>query len=726
MNNEQSSAELQDLRKFTVHIRNLNDETVGTGFIVSSDGKIITCAHVICTALGVEPHNALDRQVKVYFPSYSRGVAETKQAKVVLCLPQNNDDVALLQLVGDSISLSPDQIAVLGNAEASVDHSFRSYGFRPLPPYNGGLAIGHILGPVDSPPGKQLLVDPIQLSSENIAPGMSGAPVLDRERNLVVGVVSETNIPDSRTTKDRDTAWAVNAQLLRFDPFKLSIRDDPLPLGIVPQLDINTLLTTTVSPSPGIQLNGAPRPLVEWVGRNHLLQALTRDWADLQYRVTAIVGIVGQGKSSLARQWLSSLEKNAAPSRPDGIFWWNFNEAPSADTFFRALLDFLWDGQIPGQISEEEQMKAPERIIGAVLGTRRYLFILDGLESLQQQDGDQFGLVQDERLRRLLRYMAAPIHKSFCLITSRIPVLDLIEYATYTQRELGPLNFDEGRALLRRIGVSGSDAQLDKVIEDQDGYAFMLSRSGKLLVKEYHGDITYINQFDMKKDMFNEFYNNLLTDVEHTFLMLFSAFRLPVCSDTLTKVFRTKINILATAIAVLGEEDFNRLIQHLVGLMILTENEQQGCYTSHDLFRSHYAERLRTLSTGDLQDVYRGIAGYYGSKANHHAGKIPSLSDMATERTQHLDMEQILNAMGQGALKGLVNSRNPLGAVFGAGMGLIGSITGTFTFDSDARKSVIDLPAQIQERQLHKREEKFYRQEEQHYRQLANKYKSET
>ena len=39
---------LQNLRDFTVQIRRLtDDETVGTGVVVSTDGKVVTCVHVV-------------------------------------------------------------------------------------------------------------------------------------------------------------------------------------------------------------------------------------------------------------------------------------------------------------------------------------------------------------------------------------------------------------------------------------------------------------------------------------------------------------------------------------------------------------------------------------------------------------------------------------------------------------------------------------------------------
>ena len=48
---------LQNLRDFTVQIRHATtDAIVGTGIAVSTDGKIVTCAHVVAAA-GVQPRS---------------------------------------------------------------------------------------------------------------------------------------------------------------------------------------------------------------------------------------------------------------------------------------------------------------------------------------------------------------------------------------------------------------------------------------------------------------------------------------------------------------------------------------------------------------------------------------------------------------------------------------------------------------------------------------------
>jgi hypothetical protein len=305
---------LQNLRDFTVQIRHATqpETIVGTGIAISTDGKIVTCAHVV-RAAGVEPRHADSVEVGVYFSQASGGEVKARRATVAACFPQHDDDVVLLQLTGGPPPLAPEQIAVLGTAEPSEGHPFRSYGFRRLEDYIAGWADGTIQGCVDCPKGRVFQAEPVQLQSSQINQGMSGAGVLDIERNLVVGVVSETWFPDL-STKDRDTAWAVNARVLTFDPFLLPVQDAPYPLRAAPQPKTDLAAArAAVAPGLSIAWNNAPPPVKEWVGREELLKAINADWADPQHHVTGLIGFGGEGKSSLARQWVDDLLRSPLP-----------------------------------------------------------------------------------------------------------------------------------------------------------------------------------------------------------------------------------------------------------------------------------------------------------------------------------------------------------------------------------------------------------------------------
>lgn len=621
MSNQKRNVRLQNLRDFTVQIRHpKTDEIVGTGIAVSTNGKIVTCAHVVETALGVHSRKAGRRQLVVYFPQARGGEEKKKRAKVAACFRQHDDDIVLLQLVDGPPPLAPEQIVKLGTAEPSEGHPFRSYGFRPLEPYIAGWADGKIMGCVPCPPGLNLKAEPVQLNSEHIAPGMSGSPVLDIERNLVVGIVSETWFPDL-STKDRDTAWAVNARVLTFDPLNLPVREESLPLAAAPTPKVDMeKARAQVALKKRIAWNNAPAPLEEWVGRKDLLKELSSDWANSDCKITGLIGFGGEGKSSLARQWGENLLKDESQPQPDGVFWWGFYTRPSVDEFFEAALKFLGGGKIDPRAYPSASAKA--HLTAGMLHAGRYLFILDGLEVMQNQEGDQYGLFISEDLRDFLEYFASPDHESFCLITSRAPVLDLMDYTTYTHRDVTRLSEADGRALLEKIGVKGSKQALDKVVVDWDGHALTLGLLGGYLVDLHKGDASKIDEIPpptADEDRYARVhrvlrrYDDHLTEAERAFLTLFSAFRTPVDEKAFERVFRTKMGpkALNAPVSKLNDTDFKTMIRRLLNYRILRYDPRAKNYTAHPLIRNHYLAIFTKGKTEESNDVHKQIKDYY-------------------------------------------------------------------------------------------------------------------
>jgi hypothetical protein len=226
---EQNGTLLQNLRNFTVQIRDpATDRIVGTGLAVTMDGRIITCAHVIHAALLVHPRNAANATVGVYFPQARGDERKAYRATVAQCFPGHDDDVVVLQLDGPP-PLGPEQLPTLGTAEPSAFHPFRSFGFRRLAHYQAGHAHGTILDAVPSPQGYTLHTEPIQLESNQINQGMSGAGILDIERNLVVGLIAEVHKAKADGI-DQGTSWGVNARVLAIPPLTVALKTPRYPI----------------------------------------------------------------------------------------------------------------------------------------------------------------------------------------------------------------------------------------------------------------------------------------------------------------------------------------------------------------------------------------------------------------------------------------------------------------------------------------------------------------
>ena len=336
---------LQRLYDFTIKICNSEDLAVGTGIVVSADGKIVTCAHVVESALSMHPREAMGQEIHVYFPKVGATERKARIAEVVGCFPQHDDDVVLLQLKDGPAPLGPEQIALLGGAAGSEGNEFQSYGFASIGPYKSRYASGEIQGPVELDlPDTRLHSNPLQLKTEDIRPGMSGGAVLDKKRNLVIGLMTERWNPQGNI-EDSNIAWATDNYVLSFDPINLPLREESLPMGLAfqPRIDLNTAITAAL-PKQKYSWNNAPPSIQEWVGRADLLKSITNDLINSEIRVTGLIGFGGEGKSSLARRWIEDLLEDTTKPQPDGIFWWGFYDRQSVDEFFEAALNYLSGG----------------------------------------------------------------------------------------------------------------------------------------------------------------------------------------------------------------------------------------------------------------------------------------------------------------------------------------------------------------------------------------------
>jgi hypothetical protein len=308
MTEPQNGTILQNLRDFTVQIRDPETDRIhGTGLAITMDGKVITCAHVIKSILDVHPREAANAEIGVYFPQARGDERKAYRATVAQCFASHDDDVVVLQLDAPP-PLGPEQLPTLGTAEFSAFHPFRSYGYRRLAQYQAGHAHGTILDVVEAPEELTLHADPVQLESKQINQGMSGAGVLDTERNLVVGLIAEVYKAQADGI-DQGTGWAANARVLAIPPLTVALQDAPLPKAAAPQpqADFQQVARQIQPVPPDSQFHAAPPPLAEWVGRTELLDGLTHDYNDPNRRVTGLIGFGGEGKSSLARKWVDSL-----------------------------------------------------------------------------------------------------------------------------------------------------------------------------------------------------------------------------------------------------------------------------------------------------------------------------------------------------------------------------------------------------------------------------------
>ncbi|PSN10496.1 serine protease, partial [filamentous cyanobacterium CCT1] len=630
--------------------------------------------------------------IPIYF-QWAQIPAERAQTAILQhCFHDYDDDAVLLQLQGPlPDGIVPAKWDVGENAVGYAEnHEFDSLGYRREKGYQGMPANGTILNFAGAPTdGRQLQNDVLMLQSQHIDSGMSGAPVLDKQLDKVVGIIAETYDVQGAVV-DRDTSFAVDYAVVQMLPDlseaslevflaqpdrpTSSTRSEATPaasLGVKP-----VALSATPPPNP-FDLKRAPKLLDEWVGRGELLQNLDQDWESGDRCITGLIGFGGEGKSSLARQWVDRLMQSGSP-QPDGVFWWGFYENLDVEQFFEALLRYL---EPTLDLSQYPSSSAKVAYLQTTLhrSRHRYLLVLDGLEVLQHPQGDDYGLFTSVDLKNWLRDFAEATHGSFCLITTRAPLLDLIDYRTYTHREVEHLSANEGVELLQKLGVSGSDPELRQVVQQWGGYALVLSLLGSYLVDHCDGDIQQLpadlapTAQEAKYDRVSRVlrrYDEALTPAEREFLEGFSTFRLPMPQTALTLLLPSSLKqssadtrpqqappaqepagFLATVRRALlpaflreseskqptataqpaasnpaDEATALKIVDCLVKYRILRYNADTATYATHPLIRDHYLKRLEQHPDRAVA-LHRQIADFYLTTAGDTL-RFPTLADL--------------------------------------------------------------------------------------------------
>ena len=239
-----------------------------------------------------------------------------------------------------------------------------------------------------------------------------------------------------------------------------------------------------------------PQCAPKLVGREAELARLDAAWADPNIHGVTIVGLDGEGKTSLASDWAARLMARGLDGA--SYFAGSFGSlgvreqrAASGEPFVAAALRFF--GGEEGEAFATGPRSAWDK--GARLaervGERRALLILDGLEALQYPPGSPLaGKVADPGLAALLQGLARQ-NAGLCVVTTRGKVTDLEGFreTTVPELSLARLPTADGVALLRSLGVWGAEADLEQQVEAAEGHALALQLFGRYLVEAHGGDL---------------------------------------------------------------------------------------------------------------------------------------------------------------------------------------------------------------------------------------------
>ncbi len=230
-------------------------------------------------------------------------------------------------------------------------------------------------------------------------------------------------------------------------------------------------------------------------GREAELAKLDAAWADPNIHVAIFVAWGGVGKTSLVAKWAAGKDLGGAD-----YFDWSFYSqgtreegSASGEPFIAAALRFFGEADGEGEKIASSTMSGWEKgaKLAGLVARRKALLILDGLEPLQYPPSSPVaGQLKDPGVTALLRGLAAQ-NPGLCIVTSREGVRDLAAFHGTSAPEwsLERLGTAAGVALLKKLGVMGSEHDLEELVEDAAGHALTINLLGTFLAKAHGGDV---------------------------------------------------------------------------------------------------------------------------------------------------------------------------------------------------------------------------------------------
>ena len=269
-----------------------------------SQELIVTCAHVVQGVAARQSGARAPDTISVV----AYGMADVLKARIEAdwWRDADADDVAFLRLeapVPDYLRSLP-----LGSTENCKGHDFETLGFPALNPKDGLRGVGHILGSVRLS-GSVVL----QISSNEVTPGFSGAPVWDVAAGRVVGMVCKITSADAYG-KLTETAFVTPTETLQ------SVCPEIKPVDICPYRGLMAFTEADAK---------------FFFGRDELVEELAEHLRHSS-KLLAVVGSSGSGKSSLVQAGLIPHLRQVAGFEKSQVVYFRPGAAP-LDALRRAL-----------------------------------------------------------------------------------------------------------------------------------------------------------------------------------------------------------------------------------------------------------------------------------------------------------------------------------------------------------------------------------------------------
>jgi predicted ATPase len=365
-------------------------------------------------------------------------------------------------------------------------------------------------------------------------------------------------------------------------------------------------------------------------GREEDIGFLDDAWANQQVSVVTIVAWGGVGKSTLVNHWLRGMAAEHYRSA-QLVFGWSFyrqgtsGDTSSADEFLDAALH--WFGDPDPRLGTA--WEKGERL-AKLVGHRRTLLVLDGLEPLQNPPGAQEGRLREPSLQALLRELAG-FNMGLCVITTRMPVTDLSDHegSSALHRHLEHLSSHAGAQLLRALGVKGDEAELRSASDEFSGHCLALTLLGSYLTDAYNGDIRSRNEVsghlghDVRqgahaRKVMKSYQTWFGEGPELSVLRMLGLFDRPAEEKAIAVLLKPPAILgLTESLTNLSPTQWRAILAKLRRARLLggEDPHNPGYVDTHPLIREYYGEQLRGQRSDAWKECNKRLFNYYRALA---------------------------------------------------------------------------------------------------------------
>ncbi|MCB0104776.1 MAG: PD40 domain-containing protein, partial [Caldilineaceae bacterium] len=283
------------------------------------------------------------------------------------------------------------------------------------------------------------------------------------------------------------------------------------------------------------------------------------------YRVVAILGIGGMGKTSLAAQWIRELANDE--SQPfTVVIWRSLVNAPPLTELLPPLLQILSDQQLS---ETPESVDEQLRLFVSYLREKRVLLVLDNMESIMEAAHAGTFRAGYEPYGQLIEWTATLTHQSHLLLTSRERPrgYNRLERDNYLIQSLYLTGLDDATSneLLMQRGLSGESAEEAMLINRYSGNPLALKLVADTVDELFGGDIAeFLREeapvFDDIRTVLDQQFTRL-TELEVELLFWLAIEREPTSIPTLRRNFLSHPSQTALIEAIRGLER-RSLIDH--------------------------------------------------------------------------------------------------------------------------------------------------------------------